>query len=279
MQSTCDASASIYEPINPRSPISLSGGSGSNDSTGSMNSSIYSASNYAPVNRIQVNSVDDQSNLYANFQPSLNNNVHLSHNNNYGPLGQVRVQNYAIGHGVSGYQATTRQLSPHQQYQLPQGHDQLRGRPSNQNRVPVSSDSGPKMHGDLRQSGPRLESLKQTTKEDEVDQLTDLLVQSMGSSNDPDFFGICFRCKKKVVGEGSGCRAMDRIYHVSCFTCKTCHKELKGLTFYNVDGRPLCEADYLNTLEKCSVCHKPILDRILRATGKPYHPDCFTVRF
>ena len=31
-----------------------------------------------------------------------------------------------------------------------------------------------------------------------------------------------------------------------------------------------------NTLEKCSICNKPILDRILRATGKPYHPHCFS---
>jgi len=31
----------------------------------------------------------------------------------------------------------------------------------------------------------------------------------------------------------------------------------------------------MNTLERCSVCNKPILDRILRATGKPYHPQCF----
>jgi hypothetical protein len=28
------------------------------------------------------------------------------------------------------------------------------------------------------------------------------------------------------------------------------------------------------TLEKCSVCMKPIVDRILRATGKPYHAKC-----
>lgn len=33
---------------------------------------------------------------------------------------------------------------------------------------------------------------------------------------------------------------------------------------------------FQNTLEKCSVCMKPILDRILRATGKPYHPQCFS---
>lgn len=30
-----------------------------------------------------------------------------------------------------------------------------------------------------------------------------------------------------------------------------------------------------NKLEKCSICHKPILDRILRATGRPYHSNCF----
>lgn len=43
-----------------------------------------------------------------------------------------------------------------------------------------------------------------------------------------------------------------------------------------MDGRALCEEDYLNTLEKCCVCSQPIRDRILRATGQPYHPTCFT---
>lgn len=52
--------------------------------------------------------------------------------------------------------------------------------------------------------------------------------------------------------------------------------KLKGRPFYAVQGKALCEVDYLETLEKCCVCNDPILDRILRATGKPYHPRCFT---
>lgn len=31
-----------------------------------------------------------------------------------------------------------------------------------------------------------------------------------------------------------------------------------------------------NTLETCSICSKAIMERILRATGKAYHPHCFT---
>ncbi|CAG0885065.1 unnamed protein product [Darwinula stevensoni] len=75
-----------------------------------------------------------------------------------------------------------------------------------------------------------------------VDDLTNLLVRSMESPGDSDFFD----------------------------------KELQGKPFYPVDGKPYCEEDYLETLEKCSVCAMPILDRILRATGKPYHPQCFS---
>lgn len=112
-------------------------------------------------------------------------------------------------------------------------------------------------------------------QEAEVDHLTDLLVQSMENSGDPDFFGMCYKCGEKVLGEGSGCTAMDQVYHIRCFTCHVCEKELRGKPFFAMEGKPYCEEDYLNTLEKCCVCQKPILDRILRATGKPYHPACF----
>ncbi|XP_072942950.1 lipoma-preferred partner homolog [Epargyreus clarus] len=129
---------------------------------------------------------------------------------------------------------------------------------------------------------PPSQNFKQTPnksplpKEEEVDALTNMLVQSISDSQDLDIFGICVKCDEKVVVESSGCTAMGNMYHVKCFCCYRCNANLQGKPFYAVEGQPYCEADYFETLEKCSVCDKPILDRILRATGKPYHPTCFT---
>jgi len=122
----------------------------------------------------------------------------------------------------------------------------------------------------LRQGGSK------PVQEEEVDALTNLLVQSMHNAADPEFLGMCSECGLKVMGEGTGCTAMDRVFHIACFTCRICNCRLQGKPFYAVDGEPDCQECYLNSLEKCCVCTEPILDRILRATGKPYHPQCFT---
>lgn len=119
-------------------------------------------------------------------------------------------------------------------------------------------------------------SRKPLAKEEEVDALTNLLVQSISDSQDLDVFGVCIKCGEKVIGESSGCTAMGHMYHIKCFSCHHCNTNLEGKPFYAVEGQPYCELDYYETLEKCSVCDEPILDRILRATGKPYHPTCFT---
>ncbi|XP_023158982.1 uncharacterized protein LOC101449673 isoform X1 [Ceratitis capitata] len=113
-------------------------------------------------------------------------------------------------------------------------------------------------------------------KEVVVNALPDFLVQSFDSESGVENYGTCFKCNERVLGENSGCTAMEQIYHISCFTCSQCQVNLQGKPFYAFDGKPFCEHDYLQTLEKCSVCMKPILERILRATGKPYHPQCFT---
>ncbi|XP_073182640.1 thyroid receptor-interacting protein 6-like isoform X2 [Lepidochelys kempii] len=112
--------------------------------------------------------------------------------------------------------------------------------------------------------------------EEELDRLTRKLVHDMNHPPAGEYFGRCVRCGENVVGDGTGCVAMDQVFHVPCFSCTTCHARLRGQPFYAVERRAYCEACYVVTLEKCSMCSKPILDRILRAMGKAYHPQCFT---
>ncbi|KRZ04889.1 Lipoma-preferred partner [Trichinella zimbabwensis] len=85
----------------------------------------------------------------------------------------------------------------------------------------------------------------------------------------------CSKCGESI-SSGKACTALDQTYHVDCFTCIKCGEGLAGKSFYAVDQKPYCEKDYLDTLEKCSACNAPITEKMLRATGKPYHPSCFT---
>lgn len=141
-----------------------------------------------------------------------------------------------------------------------------------------STDSNSPIYPNNTSSGSEVIVNKYTDnpKESEVESLTDFLVSSMDTHQDLETYGICFKCNERVVGENSGCTAMDQVYHIDCFTCSQCQINLQGKPFYALDCKPYCDFDYLQTLEKCSVCVKPILERILRATGKPYHPQCFT---
>ncbi|XP_072232433.1 thyroid receptor-interacting protein 6 isoform X1 [Leuresthes tenuis] len=127
---------------------------------------------------------------------------------------------------------------------------------------------------------PAYQSSKQvaanTRPEEELDRLTKKLVYDMNHPPVEDYFGRCARCGDNVVGDGSGCVAMEQVFHVECFTCITCHARLRGQPFYALDKKSYCESCYISTLERCSKCSKPILDRILRAMGKAYHPRCFT---
>ncbi|XP_029975554.1 thyroid receptor-interacting protein 6 isoform X2 [Salarias fasciatus] len=115
-----------------------------------------------------------------------------------------------------------------------------------------------------------------TRPEEELDRLTKKLVYDMNHPPAEEYFGRCARCGDNVVGDGSGCIAMEQVFHVECFTCITCHARLRGQPFYALDKKSYCESCYISTLERCSKCSKPILDRILRAMGKAYHPRCFT---
>ncbi|MGH0179373.1 UNVERIFIED_CONTAM: hypothetical protein FKN15_001386 [Acipenser sinensis] len=112
--------------------------------------------------------------------------------------------------------------------------------------------------------------------EDELDRLTKKLVYDMNHPPTDQYFGRCARCGDNVLGDGTGCIAMDQVFHVECFTCITCQCRLRGQPFYAIEKKSYCENCYISTLERCSKCSQPILDRILRAMGKAYHPHCFT---
>ncbi|KAM4887476.1 lipoma-preferred partner isoform 2-T4 [Thomomys bottae] len=112
--------------------------------------------------------------------------------------------------------------------------------------------------------------------EDELEHLTKKMLYDMENPPSDEYFGRCARCGENVVGEGTGCTAMDQVFHVDCFTCIICNNKLRGQPFYAVEKKAYCEPCYINTLEQCNVCSKPIMERILRATGKAYHPHCFT---
>ncbi|XP_074831917.1 filamin-binding LIM protein 1 [Carettochelys insculpta] len=100
--------------------------------------------------------------------------------------------------------------------------------------------------------------------------------QNMNGHLERDMSTVCAFCHKAIAPRTPTIEAMNRQYHVDCFTCRTCHSRLAGQHYYQKAGRPLCNTCYEDTLEKCAKCQAVILDHIVRALGNGYHPECFT---
>ncbi|KAM9760024.1 uncharacterized protein ACNS7B_006386 isoform 1-T1 [Menidia menidia] len=86
--------------------------------------------------------------------------------------------------------------------------------------------------------------------------------------------GVCGACKKPIAGQVV--TAMGRTWHPEHFVCTHCQEEIGSRNFFERDGQPFCERDYHSLFSpRCHYCNGPILDKVVTALDKTWHPEHF----
>ncbi|MEQ2187119.1 hypothetical protein GOODEAATRI_001297 [Goodea atripinnis] len=148
---------------------------------------------------------------------------------------------------------------------------------------PIQIPPPPQLTQPLEQ-GPSAAEIK-------LEALTKQLEKEMDAQPKSDYFGVCVKCNKAVYGANQACQAMGNLYHDTCFTCSACTPltsdgyALKHVINMSVFPSPsvLCmctrreirDGGIVQSADKCNACGHLIMDMILQALGKSYHPGCF----
>ncbi|XP_036209433.1 paxillin isoform X6 [Myotis myotis] len=86
--------------------------------------------------------------------------------------------------------------------------------------------------------------------------------------------GVCGACKKPIAGQVV--TAMGRTWHPEHFVCTHCQEEIGSRNFFERDGQPYCEKDYHTLFSpRCYYCNGPILDKVVTALDRTWHPEHF----
>nr|XP_020446219.1 paxillin-like isoform X4 [Monopterus albus] len=86
--------------------------------------------------------------------------------------------------------------------------------------------------------------------------------------------GVCGACCKPIVGQVV--TAMGRTWHPEHFVCTHCQEEIGSRNFFEREGQPYCERDYHNLFSpRCYYCNGPILDKVVTALDRTWHPEHF----
>ncbi|XP_034025602.1 paxillin [Thalassophryne amazonica] len=86
--------------------------------------------------------------------------------------------------------------------------------------------------------------------------------------------GVCGACCKPIVGQVV--TAMGRTWHPEHFVCTHCQEEIGTRNFFEREGQPYCEKDYHHLFSpRCYYCNGPILDKVVTALDRTWHPEHF----
>eukprot|EP01090_Pellita_catalonica_P011819 TRINITY_DN2423_c0_g1_i1.p1 TRINITY_DN2423_c0_g1~~TRINITY_DN2423_c0_g1_i1.p1 ORF type:complete len:433 (+),score=73.51 TRINITY_DN2423_c0_g1_i1:120-1301(+) len=85
---------------------------------------------------------------------------------------------------------------------------------------------------------------------------------------------FCSGCKDVVDKKSEFVEALGKTWHPQHFVCNVCSAPLRG-DYFDVEGEPFCEADYLKTFGRmtCAHCHGVIYGDHLKAIDHYWHLD------